>query len=298
MPTAAQTEAGETGRDRGWAAMSRSAANWGPAKVAIGARFGGINDTTLVGGHTTERLPWASVTKLVTTLTCLIAIEEGTVRLDDPVEVPGIAVREITLSMLLSHASGLQQDFAEVAASPLTRRIYSNAGIRMAARHVERSSGFAFEDYCREAVLEPLGMLNTIIDDPAAGGVGPLVDLMLLLNEFMTPTLIADETLRSATTIQWPGLAGILPGFGRQTPNPWGVGVEVRGQKHPHWTGQRNSPSTFGHFGQSGSMLWVDPIANVGACSLSSQPFGQWAVAAWPTFSDSVLDLLRTDIGV
>ena len=52
---------------------------------------------------------------------------------------------------------------------------------------------------------------------------------------------------------------GVLPGFGRMEPNDWGLGLELRDGKHPHWTGAHNSPGTFGHFGRSGTFLWVDP---------------------------------------
>jgi CubicO group peptidase (beta-lactamase class C family) len=42
-------------------------------------------------------------------------------------------------------------------------------------------------------------------------------------------------------------------------PNDWGLGFELRDTKEPHWTGTRNSPRTYGHFGGSGSFLWLDP---------------------------------------
>ena len=42
--------------------------------------------------------------------------------------------------------------------------------------------------------------------------------------------------------VAFPGLRGVLPGFGLQDPNDWGLGLEIRGRKAPHWTGARNSP--------------------------------------------------------
>ena len=68
---------------------------------------------------------------------------------------------------------------------------------------------------------------------------------------------------RRRRTVQFPGLVGVLPGFGRQEPNDWGLGFELRDGKSPHWTGSRNSPRTFGHFGRSGTFLWVDPEAGL-----------------------------------
>ena len=50
-------------------------------------------------------LRWASVTKLLTGLAILIAVEEGTVDLDEPAGPPGSTLRH-----LLAHASGLPLD--------------------------------------------------------------------------------------------------------------------------------------------------------------------------------------------
>ncbi len=101
--------------------------------------------------------------------------------------------------------------------------------------------------------------------------------------------MVATETLHGATSVAFPGLAGVLPGFGRFEPCDWGLGFEVRDAKSPHWTGTRNSPATFGHFGQSGAFVWVDPVAGLACAALSDLPFGPWAVEAWPRLSDAVL---------
>jgi CubicO group peptidase (beta-lactamase class C family) len=123
----------------------------------------------------------------------------------------------------------------------------------------------------------------------ASGGTGPLDDLLRLASELLVPTLIAPETLRAATAVQFPGLAGALPGFGSFTPNDWGLGFERRDGKSPHWTGSHNSAETFGHFGASGTFLWVDPVAELACASVSGRDFEQWAVDAWPALSDAVL---------
>jgi CubicO group peptidase (beta-lactamase class C family) len=103
------------------------------------------------------------------------------------------------------------------------------------------------------------------------------------------PALVAPETLAEATEVQFPGLAGVLPSFGRQEPNDWGLGFELRDAKSPHWTGTRNSPRTFGHFGASGTFLWVDPEAGLALGVLTDREFGDWARTAWPELSDAVL---------
>ena len=95
--------------------------------------------------------------------------------------------------------------------------------------------------------------------------------------------------MAAATRTAFPGLSGVLPGFGHQDPNDWGLGFEIRDEKKPHWTGSRNSPGTFGHFGRSGSFLWVDHEAALACACLSDREFGPWAASAWPTLSDDVL---------
>jgi CubicO group peptidase (beta-lactamase class C family) len=79
-----------------------------------------------------------------------------------------------------------------------------------------------------------------------------------------------------------------------QRPNDWGLGFELRDRKSPHWTGSHNAPETFGHFGQSGTFLWVDPVAGAACIALTDRDFDQWARDAWPPFSDAVLADLPT----
>jgi CubicO group peptidase (beta-lactamase class C family) len=258
-------------------------AGW-PAVAAAGIAHLDTRATETVG-PTDRVFPWASVTKLLTALTMWIAVEEGTIAWDDPAGPPGA-----TVSHLLAHASGLAPDSDNILAAPGTRRIYSNRGFEVLADHVAAQAGIPFHEYLEAGVIEPLGLAGTRLrGSPAAGASGPLADLMRLGHELLMPTLVSAGTLGRATTVAFPGLAGVLPGFGRQNPNDWGLGVEIRDDKRPHWTGTRNSPWTFGHFGQSGSFLWVDPVAALALGSLGDRPFGPWAAQAWPLLSDSVL---------
>lgn len=150
-----------------------------------------------------------------------------------------------------------------------------------------------FATYLHEAVCEPLGMSAAELRGAAgAGAVGSCADLALFAAELLRPTLVARETYDAARTVQFPGLDGVLPGYGMQRPNDWGLGFELRDGKSPHWTGERSSPGTFGHFGQSGTFLWVDPDANAAAVALTDRAFDSWAKECWPEFTDAVLDEL------
>ncbi|QYM77094.1 serine hydrolase [Leucobacter luti] len=252
------------------------------AATAVIARDGRI-----LGQHGEQdrEFALASVTKLLSAAAILLAVEEGALELDDPAGPDGATVRH-----LLAHASGL--DFSEdlIRARPGHRRVYSNLGINVLAETFTERAGMAFDEYLREGILEPLGMTATRLEGPpAAGGISTVADLSRFAAELQAPHVLHPDTIALATTVAFPGLDGVLPGFGRQHPNDWGLGFEIRGSKHPHWTGSRNSPQTYGHFGQAGTFLWVDPVAEVACVALTDRNFGAWSAEAWPVFSDAIL---------
>jgi CubicO group peptidase (beta-lactamase class C family) len=255
---------------------------WPAANVAVGV----VSPVGTIGqvGDESRPFPFASVTKLATALAALVALEEGTVELDDPAGPPGSTVRH-----LLAHASGLPPDDDVPIARPGERRIYSNAGFEVLAETIAARAEMPFAGYLDHAVLRPLELSASLEGSPASGLVGTLIDLVALGRELLRPTLVAPETLDEATEVAFPGIGGVLPGFGRMEPNDWGLGFELRDAKQPHWTGTRNSPRTLGHFGRSGTFLWVDPEADLACACLTDLEFGDWAKEAWPALSDAVL---------
>jgi CubicO group peptidase (beta-lactamase class C family) len=255
---------------------------WGAAHAAAAVLRGG--EMVATHGPRDVELRWASVTKLATALATLIALEEGIVDLDEPAGPEGSTVRH-----LLAHASGLPFEGDVPIAKPEQRRIYSNTGFEVLAEHVAVAAEMPFAEYLRAAVLGPLELSAVLRGSAASGLHGTLDDLVLFARELQSPTLVAPETLAEATSVQFPGLGGVLPGFGRWDPNDWGLGFELRDAKARHWTGTRNSPRTFGHFGGSGSFLWVDPDAGLACALLTDREFDDWALEAWPRLSDAVL---------
>ena len=233
--------------------------------------------------------PWASVTKLLTALAALDTVTRGLLDLDEPAGPPGSTVRH-----LLAHASGLAFDGSAVLSRPGRRRVYSNAGIEEVARVVEARTATPFAAVLSDEVLAPLGLGATRLEgSPASGAVGTLADLARLAGELLSPAVVDADLLAQATATVFPGLSGVVPGFGRQDGCDWGLGFEVRGSKSPHWTATTGSPRTFGHFGRSGSFLWVDPDAAVACVALGDRDFEAWAVEAWPRLSDDVLAAVR-----
>jgi len=240
-------------------------------------------------GDTTAVYQLASITKLITAMAVLVAHEEGTLALDDPEPRTGGAVAD-----LLAHSSGLGPDEPVAIEQPRRRRIYSTAAYDVVGDLVAARSGLAFADYVRQGVTEPLGMSTCELrGSPGADGHGSVDDLVALSRAWREPLLVHTTTLEWARTVHHPELAGVLPGFGRQAPNPWGLGPEIRGTKAPHWTAEANDPATYGHFGRAGTMLWIDPVARVTLIAVCREPFGPWAVEAWPKLSAAVLDEAR-----
>jgi CubicO group peptidase (beta-lactamase class C family) len=216
----------------------------------------------------------------------LIAVERGLLDLDEPAGPPGATIRH-----LLAHASGLPFEGEHVLAAPGRRRIYSNPAYDLLGELVAERASASFDGVLRAWVLEPLGMRATVLlDRPSQGLRGPLDDLVAFARELLRPTLVGQATATRATAVAFPGIQGVVPGVGNFDPCDWGLGPELHNGKRPHWMGERNSPSTFGHFGGTGTLVWVDPVADVSLVVLTDRAFGPWALAAWPALSDAVLE--------
>ncbi|MFC0675676.1 serine hydrolase domain-containing protein [Brachybacterium hainanense] len=254
-----------------------------PFACAIGVT--GPEATLATRGDVRRAHPLASVSKPITALGALVAVDRGVLDLDEPAGPAGSTIRH-----LLAHAAGYAFDARQELARPGERRMYSNAGFEVLGEQLELATGYEIGEWLETTVCDPLGLADLEVEgSPAAGFHGSITDLLALGRELLRPTLIGSELAREARTVQFPGLPGLLPGYGRQSPNDWGLGLEIRGAKSPHWTGSLSSPETVGHFGQSGSFLWVDPQAQLAAAFLGEKPFSPVHVAAWPGLTDAIL---------
>lgn len=270
------------------------------AAVVVAPKDGGTPAVHTVG-DTQHSYRLASIAKPITAWAVLVAVEEGLLSLDTPVGQPGCTLRH-----LLAHAGGYPFDGPQPINTPGKRRIYSNTGIEMAAAAVADAADMPFEHYLHEAVLEPLGMAATTLrGSPAHAMWSTVDDVVRFTGELVRPRLLSAATAHEATSPVFPDLAGVVPGVGRYSRCTWGLGVEIKGDKAPHWTGPSNSPGTFGHFGGAGTLLWVDVGAlddrAVACIALTDRPFDDWAHEAlrlWPSFSEAVLaEAARGDIG-
>jgi CubicO group peptidase (beta-lactamase class C family) len=249
-------------------------------------------------GALDEVLPFASLTKPLTAYAVLIAVQDGFVHLDEPAG-PDEAPDAITVRHLLAHASGLPLEAGEGPIGAVgRRRIYSNWGYEILGDLVADRVGMPFAEHLDHDVLTPLGMDSTVLDgSPGHAARGTVHDLLAFARELLEPRLLDDELYREATTTVFPGLDGVVPGFGRQSPCAWGLGLEIKDVKDPHWTGGQLDPATFGHFGRSGSYLWVDPTRSVACAELADRDFGDWSKEHWPGLNDAIVDTVDTAAG-
>ncbi len=97
-------------------------------------------------------------------------------------------------------------------------------------------------EYLREGIFTPLGMNRTELErSPAHGAYGSAADLIRFARELLRPTLVEPPLLAEAVSVQFPGLAGVQPGLGRQVPLDWGLGFDLRGTKEPSGWARRRS---------------------------------------------------------
>jgi CubicO group peptidase (beta-lactamase class C family) len=256
----------------------------------VGVAVTSAEATLASHGAVDEVLPFASLTKPLAAYGVLIAVQDGALHLDEPAG-PEHAPEDITVRKLLAHASGLPLEPDGLIGAPGRRRIYSNWGYDLLGELVADRVGTSFTEHLRFEVLEPLGMNQTVLEgSPAHEAQGTVTDLLAFARELLAPQLLDEELHGAATTIAFSGLDGVVPGFGRQSPCDWGLGFEIRSSKDPHWTGSRLDADTYGHFGRSGSFLWVDPTLGLAAAELADRDFDQWAKDRWPGFNDRIVE--------
>lgn len=255
-----------------------------PVPSAAAAVISASGEVLASRGDLEKSYALASVSKPIAAYAALAAIEEEAVTLETAVGVPGA-----TVGNLLSHTSGVAFDSLQIVAKPGERRIYSNAGFELLAQTITEATDIPFATYIQQALLEPLGMTGTDPDGPAAGMSSTVADLTRFAQELLNPELLDPSTVEGATVPVLGDLDGVLPGYGVQRPNQWGYGFEIRGKKSPHWTGSKNSPGTFGHFGQAGTFIWVDRANGLAVVALTDRNFGKWAIEVWPAFSDAII---------
>lgn len=253
-------------------------ANWPADNVAAALLHDG--EVVVELGDSNREFAVASVTKPVVAYAIMLAAEEGAVELDQPAGPAGSTLRH-----LLAHASGIGFDSREPVKAVGHRRIYSSAGYEWAAELVEDATGMSFPEYLRQGVCEPLGMKDTVLHGSAGHGlISTVADLAAFAREVQAPQLLHPSTVQEMRSVQFPGLRGIVPGYGSFKDCTWGLGFEVHGQKD-HWMGALPE-SAVGHFGMTGTYLWL--AQGWAMVALTDHDFGDWAKPLWADTNTSI----------
>lgn len=260
-------------------------------------------DGVVTHGDTQQVFPLASISKLITAYTVLLAHQEGAFELDERVPAQLVPQFDIapTYRELLAHASGIGFRDRTPERPAGQRRLYSSAGYEVLADGVTVTTEIDFADYMREALLDPLGIEVAIEGSAGHGFSAKVAALVTLAREFLSPTLLAEPILEDALSPQFPALAGIVPGYGRFDPCTWGLGFSLEGNKsmqkseHAHWIGATMPEDTAGHFGQSGTFLWFHRPTSRATVVLTDTEFGEWAKTRWDVFNDKLWSAMKTD---
>jgi CubicO group peptidase (beta-lactamase class C family) len=227
--------------------------------------------------------PWASVSKMAVAMAFGVEMDWG---LHAYTEMVG--PRGANFANLFSHSSGLGLEEGDPVVPVGTKRVYSNYGVDYAVAKIVGENSPA--EWLEDRVFSPLGMASSALGArPAAGVSGSTEDMEKLAIAWLRPDALAASTRDRMIRPYLPELAGIVPGFGRFTPCPWGMGPEIRGDKS-HWMGDW-LPTSFGHFGMSGSLMLMNVDEGIGVVATTTEDFGPWAVALWPAWTSAVRSL-------
>ena len=105
--------------------------------------------------------------------------------------------------------------------------------------------------------------------------------------------VLSPASARLMTASQTGGLRGGIEGFMTWDDCAWGLGFDLRGNKHPHFSGEFTSPQTFGHTGVSGNFAWADPTRELVCVVLANRLLhNRWNEGRWSRYSTAVVAAL------
>jgi D-alanyl-D-alanine carboxypeptidase len=158
-------------------------------KVLLRKSYGLADREMKIPNTIDTRFRTASVTKMFTAVAVLRLVQDGRIRLDDPIGklLPAVARKPIaraTIHQLLTHSSGAGDVFGPryaehqrelrthldyvkmfgddaLRSEPGTRYEYSNLGFILLGAMIERVTGKTYYDYVQRVVFDPAGMTRT-----------------------------------------------------------------------------------------------------------------------------------------
>jgi len=145
--------------------------------------------------------------------------------------------------------------------SPQVDRI---AEIRVPADQVEATDWNWNSRYWRQLGAPWGGLLTTPWD------LGQFAQLMLNRGRADDRQILSVAGVNESTCNQLAGMKDV-PDEDRRF-RPWGFGWRLQWPGHANTFGDLVSPTTFGHWGATGTLLWIDPARESFAMILSTQP--------------------------
>ena len=100
--------------------------------------------------------------------------------------------------------------------------------------------------------------------------LGQFAQLMLNRGRAATQQLLSMASVEASTRNQLAVMKDV-PDEDRRF-KPWGFGWRLQWPNHANTFGDLVSPSTFGHWGATGTLLWIDPQLDSFAMILTTQP--------------------------
>ena len=249
----------------------------------------------------------ASITKTITALLFARVVDQGVVRLDDPVSVafpdyPRNSPHVPTFRQCLTHTSGLSGhgDFDGVrnphfenvvlngidANEPGKAYVYSGAGFDLTAKAVETLTGTPWRQLYQDHLFGPLGIRNVPMVHASAGAqctardLAALAQLLLNRGSYGPQQLFSEETYRQ-----------LLPEpLSRRHPGITEVeGIGMHYMPTPPGT---LSAKTLGHGSLSGTTFLVDPERDLVVIQLRRQ-HGPRHGDYFPKFLQTIVANLR-----
>ena len=232
-------------------------------------------------GDESRRFEWASVTKLASAVAMLVAAEEGLIDLDEPAGPPGATFRH-----LLSHSSGLPFEAGAPISAPGKRRIYSNYGFEVAAALVEERAEMSFETYFAHVWQ---GTTLSCGARPARERPGRSPTCVRSRTSCSRRRALRARRSQRRRRCSSRGSSVSCRGSGGRSRTTGGSASSCGTASRRTGRAPAMRRATFGHFGRSGTFLWVDPVAGIALGALTDRAFGDWAIDAWPRLADAVL---------
>jgi len=240
---------------------------------------------------------------------------------------------QVTVKHLLTHTSGLpplpdellktvknkDEWMAKLLAQPLafapgTSSSYSGTGFALLAEIAERLTGKDFAVFTREKLFDPLGMKNTGYGPPEelakriapVGDYAPPLkrlvrgsdglyatasDLSAFAQMLLNGGVYAQQRVLRRSTIQQFTTRNPVPGSDQGSALGWLAPGSIIS------SGQLLSPQSYGHFGVTGTMMWIDPARQMFIILLDNttypDPANRKIPTVWGTLPDAVISALE-----